>query len=199
MLTIRGIERFWNSKETAALLRELIGMRIEKGVAGDLAGRAPAAAAALSLIRIDEWQKNASPLCGTLIRAVLSAQEADGGWGDVLVTALCVRALSLSNGAGHSIERGLAYLANLQQPAGSWPRVPLRRMSADETTTAFVLMQLADLPIFWERIQAEEAFDYLAGCDLTHEPDAALFYNAARLRRPPAHVLHNLERVALFS
>src|SRR2546428_386722 len=82
-------------------------------------------------------------------RALLAAQNVnDGGWGDPVVTALCVRALLCGRGNGPSIDFGLRYLANLQKTEGVWPAGPIRRLPADPAASAFVLFQLGDRPHF---------------------------------------------------
>src|SRR5580704_822143 len=127
MLTVRYIQKLWDARKYQQILDELIGPRVEAPAAGELGHVQTASAAALCLIRLDELHQPHAPICSQLVRSLLARQETDGGWGDVAVTALCLRALSLQNGHGPAIERGMAYLANLQQPAGIWPKIPIRR------------------------------------------------------------------------
>jgi len=39
-----------------------------------------------------------------------------------------------------AIDRGIACLADLQQPAGIWPRVPIHRMPSDAAASAYILL-----------------------------------------------------------
>jgi hypothetical protein len=144
MMTVRQIQRLWDSRQYARLVEDLTAQRVEGLAVRELSGHPTVAAAAWGLIRLDELNQAHAPLCRTLISTILIRQESDGGWGDVAVTAVCLRALSLSNGQGAAIERGMNYLAQLQQPDGIWPKIPIRRMSADPLVSAFVMLQLAD-------------------------------------------------------
>ena len=83
------------------------------------------------------------PLCPKLIRTIIAKQDPDGGWGDLMLTALCIRALSINNGSGDAVCRAIHFLANMQQPTGIWPRIPIRRMPHDAfAVSAFILLQL---------------------------------------------------------
>jgi hypothetical protein len=182
MLTVRHIEKLWDARKYQQVLSELIAPRVEQ-VAGEELKQAPAAAAtALALVRLDELHQAHAPLCSRLVRALVESQDADGGWGDVAVTALCVRALSLQNGSGLAIERGIAYLAALQQPGGIWPRVPLRRMPADTLVSAFVLFQLADNDEFRQAVDIEAAFEWFESHHLTLDFASKAIWDHARLR-----------------
>src|SRR5215218_969354 len=143
MQTVRQIDRLWNARSYTRLADELLRPRPEYSprLAAELAKSTPAIAA-LALVRLDELTQPHHPLNPKLIRHVLAAQEADGGWGDPLTTALCLRALLCSQGQGPSIESGLTYLANLQQHQGIWPHIPLRRMPEDPFVSAYILHQL---------------------------------------------------------
>ena len=102
-----------------------------------------------------------SPLYPVLIRAIIASQEKDGGWGDVTVTTLCLRALMLGqNTGGEAIRRGLKYLADLQKSDGTWPRIPLRRMPADPAVSSFVLYELADESRFRAAVRFEDAVNW---------------------------------------
>lgn len=144
MTTVRQMERFWGAKDYNRMLSECLETRSEAPILrlGDLSG-APAAAA-MGIIRLDELSQPQSPLYRRLLETLLASQQADGGWGDVIVTALCLRALLCCSGDGIAIQRGLAYLSALQQLEGTWPRVPLRRFPADPAVSAYVVSQLAD-------------------------------------------------------
>jgi hypothetical protein len=102
----------------------------------------PCIAAAVAMVRLDELAQSHVRLFGKLLRTVLTSQEPDGGWGDPVATALCLRALMCSRGQGVAIERGLQYLTNLQKSEGIWPKEPIRRLDADPVTSAFILFEL---------------------------------------------------------
>src|SRR5688572_3608149 len=48
---------------------------------------------ALAMIRLDELSQAHHPFYRRLLNVILTSQQSDGGWGDLLTTALCVRAL----------------------------------------------------------------------------------------------------------
>jgi hypothetical protein len=184
MLTVRHIEKLWNARKYSQILGELIAPRIEVAAGPELSQAESAAAAALSLIRFDELHQLHAPICSKLIRALLGLQEPDGGWGDVAVTALCLRALSLQNGHGIAIQRGIAYLANLQQPAGIWPRIPLRRMPADALVSAFVMLQLGDNEQFHLAVDFNAAYGWFETHRWTLDSASQALWDHARLRAP---------------
>jgi hypothetical protein len=140
MTTVRQIERFWQSNELAGLVAHLCADRPEFGLLSG--GKSKVIAAALGVIRIDEFGQSFQPIAGKLIRVLIAAQELDGGWGDTAATAIALRALSCSRGEGLAIERGVNWLAGLQKADGAWPDGPPRRLPADAATTAFVLLHL---------------------------------------------------------
>ncbi|MGD0388587.1 MAG: hypothetical protein ABSC42_06480 [Tepidisphaeraceae bacterium] len=184
MLTVRHIEKLWDARKYSRLLEELIAPRVEAVAAGELAETPAASAAALALVRLDELHQPHASLCPRLIRTLLALQEADGGWGDVATTALCLRALSLQNGHGQAVERGLASLATLQQPAGIWPKIPIRRMPEDALVSAFVLAQLADNERFRDAIRFEAALAWFESHRWSLDPAAQSIWDHARLRIP---------------
>src|SRR5687768_14334307 len=106
MITVRQIERTWNAKEYDRLVRELLGGRPEARYRFEMELTRAPLAAALAVIRLDELAQGYVPLYSRLVRALLSTQEADGGWGDPATTALCCRALACGNGNGLAIDRG---------------------------------------------------------------------------------------------
>jgi hypothetical protein len=187
MVTVRQLEKLWDARKYAKMLDELIAPRIEAIAVAELQQSPCAAAAALALIRLDELHQAHALLCTRLIQNLISLQQADGGWGDVAITALCIRALSLQNGRGYCIERGLTYLADLQQPAGIWPKIPLRRMPADALVSAFVLLQLADLEPFRQIVDADAAFAWFETNRWALDPAAKSIWDHARLRAPAYH------------
>ena len=127
MTTVRQIERFWSARQFDRLLGDLLSGRPEGAVQLAQKVRLIPAATAVAMIRLDELGQAHVPLFGRLIRTLLNTQDADGGWGDAMTTALCLRALMLGSGSGDSVDRGLRYLAMLQKENGAWPIVPIRR------------------------------------------------------------------------
>ena len=184
MLTTRYIEKLWDGRQYQRILEELIAPRVESAAVEELRQSPTAAAAALAQIRLDELHQVHASLCPRLIRSLVALQEADGGWGDVAVTALCVRALSLQNGRGAAIERGVAYLAALQQPGGIWPKIPIRRMPADALVSAFVLLQLADHGEFRDAVDFDAAYGWFESHRWTLDPTTQALWDHARLRVP---------------
>src|SRR4051812_7272654 len=118
MITIRHIERLFADQQHRRLYRELVAARPEGAFAleGALARVVPIAA--LGMIRLDELTQGHTALYRRLLNVVLTSQQSDGGWGDPMATALCVRALLCGGGQGAAVERGLNYLSGLQQPKG---------------------------------------------------------------------------------
>jgi len=181
MTTVRQIERYWMAKDYGRLFRELVSFRPEARLRLDIDVRAPLAAA-LAVIRLDELSQSHHALYTRLVRAILAAQEADGGWGDPVTTALCLRALLCGNGQGVSIERGMQYLANLQKDEGIWPNLPLRRMPADAHVSAFVLTQLGDSPAFRGAVRLSDALEWFRVHADSLDDDTCQLWNRATLR-----------------
>ena len=183
MQTTRQIDRLWNARAYARLADELLRPRTEYSprLAAELASSTPAVAA-LALIRLDELTQPHHPLNAKLIRTILAAQEGDGGWGDPLVTALCLRALLCSRGHGVAVELGLTYLANLQKDSGLWPAEPLRRMPEDPFVSAFILHQLIDHPQFRDAINLDAALTWFATHQPTLDPTTQRLYHRTSLR-----------------
>ncbi len=163
MFTIRRIERLWNAKDFRRLAVELLAGRAEGSYRLEAEVARPVPAAALALIRMDELAQSHHPLYRKLLNVLIVGQEADGGWGDVMTTALCVRALTCGDGQGVAVERGHAYLAQLQKSEGVWPRVPIRRMPADGFTSAFVLFELGETEAFRRTSRLSDAIDWFNG------------------------------------
>ena len=182
MLTVRQIQRLWGASAYGELVRSFLQARPENSLrlSGELSRQVPAAA--LAVILLDEWGQSYHPFCGKLIRTILAAQEADGGFGDAMVTALCLRALLCSNGQGPAVERAIAYLVNLQRPEGLWPRVPLRRMPADAFVSAFVLLHLGNDARFQAAVAIDRAINWFDANRQTLEPEAAKLWRAVSIR-----------------
>src|SRR5947209_5113657 len=121
MITTRQIARLWAAKSYKKLFAELMAARPEALFHFERELAKPSAVAALAMVRLDELSQSYLPLYGQFLTTVLASQEADGGWGDLASTALCIRALLCGKGDGVAIERGLAFLVNLQKPQGIWP------------------------------------------------------------------------------
>jgi hypothetical protein len=157
MLTSRQVERIWNQGQFQLLSSLCLEMRPEYSarLLADLSGSVPAAA--LAVIRFDEFGQSHLPLVTRLLRHILAAQEPDGGWGNPLLTALALRALLTCSGDGPAIDRGLASLATLQKDDGLWPRIPVRRMPADPFASAFILLQLSPFSRFRSVVRFRDA------------------------------------------
>lgn len=184
MLTARYIQRLWDAGKHDRLLQELITPRVEAVAADELTHNTIASAAALALVRLDELHSPHALICGDLIRALIATQKSDGGWGDVATTALCLRALSLQDGHGPAIAGGMAYLAALQQPAGIWPKLPIRRMPEDALVSAFTILQLGDNDLFRATVRIDAAFAWFDSHRWMLEPAALSLWDHARLRVP---------------
>ena len=182
MQTTRQIERFWSAKQYGRLARELLTARMEFSHRLVLEFSRNIPAAALALIRLDEFNQSAHPLSQKLIHSILSAQEADGGWGEPLVTALCLRALLCGQGQGVAIDRGMTYLADLQKPQGPWPSVPIRRTTEDPFVSAFILFQLADHPAFRSAVQFDAAIAWFLRNEPNLDQDTRRLWRRASLR-----------------
>ena len=181
MTTVRQIQRLWSAKAFDKLLQHLLLPRAEASprLMAELKG--PVAAAAMVVIRLDEMTQTFAPLYAEAVRTLIATQMPSGGWGDPMLTALCLRALMCGRGHGTAIDRGLAYLAELQKDEGIWPNPPVRRLPADPFASAFVLMQLGDAEIFRSAVRLSEAVEWFEcnalACD---EPTRRLWAHAAR-------------------
>jgi hypothetical protein len=194
MMTVRHLERQWNARQYTKLLAELLEARPEAWFRFDRQASQAARVAALALIRLEELDQAHVPLATALRRTLLAMQESDGGWGDLAVSALCLRALLLGKGAGSAVELGMAYFTNLQQPDGIWPAVPIRRMPADPATSAFILSQLADQTRFGELVRLDDAFAWFARHRTSLDSQTAQIWDRLRARclprlRAPAQLL----------
>jgi len=137
MITVRQIDRLWTAKAYERLFQQLVSPRPEASdrLLAQLPGTLPAAA--MAVIRLDELSQSYAPLYSQLVRTILTAQRPDGGWGDVMTSALCLRALLCGNGNGVAIDCGLGILGepakarrNLAQhaPSGACPSIPSPRL-----------------------------------------------------------------------
>ncbi|MGF1634945.1 MAG: hypothetical protein ACFCVE_13915 [Phycisphaerae bacterium] len=178
MHTVRQLERFWRHQQYARLLAEVVAGRTDLGA--DFAGRLVAtlpgksAAAAVAAIRLTELCQQHTPLFKALTRHLLDAQQPDGSWGDVALTALCVHALAAGE-AGDTpfppaASAGIAFLARLQRDDGLWPAECNRRMPGDVVTTALVLAQLCRMPLDPHVVRLADAVAVLEAKQITFDP-----------------------------
>jgi hypothetical protein len=161
MITVRHIDRLWEERQYARLAATLIETRSDIDASLGLRLRNSTAAAALAVIRLDELGQNAQAICARLVRALIATQQSDGGWGDVSVTVLALRALRCGRGDGDVIARGFQFLATLQKDDGSWPGEPIRRLGGDPATTAFVLLHLGTDRAFADAADIDAALTWL--------------------------------------
>jgi hypothetical protein len=182
MITVRQIERSWTARTYEKLFRDLVLTRPEAGYRFEHEQGRSTPAAAMSVIRLEELSQSHAPICAKLIHAILASQESDGGWGDAMTTALCLRALLCSKGDGAAIDRGLKYLANLQKTEGVWPAIPLRRMPADAYVSAFVLYELGDNSRFREVVDVDAAVEWFQQNEPTLDERSRRMWDRARYR-----------------
>ncbi len=105
MITWKQIERQWQAGDYGKLLGELTTGRPEASPRMQLSLGRALPAAAMAVIRMDELSQNYLTIFAKMTRTVLVAQDSDGGWGDVMTTALCLRSLLVSNGHGVAVEQ----------------------------------------------------------------------------------------------
>jgi len=182
MITVRQIERLWTSKAYEKLFRELLVARPEASLRLEMELGRSIPAAAMAIMRLDELSQSYVPLYSQLLRTVLNDQHADGGWGDPMTTAVCLRALTRGHGNGVAVERGLQYLANMQKPEGIWPNVPIRRMPADPYVSAFILLELGDNLQFRQAVRFFDALRWFEDNEGGLEPDARKMWDRASSR-----------------
>jgi hypothetical protein len=195
MITIRHIERLFDDQQHRRLYRELIAGRPEATFALEPVLARVVPIAALGMMRLDELSQSHTALYRRLLNVVLTAQQVDGGWTDPMTTALCVRALLSGGGkGGAAVERGLRYLTALQQPKGTWPREPLRRMPLDAFATAFILMQLGDREPFRHAVHFDDATTWFSTEHKSLDPETRRLWSHAAIR-----CRHAAERDALGS
>ncbi|MFI5381066.1 MAG: hypothetical protein ACHRHE_17350 [Tepidisphaerales bacterium] len=182
MFTTRQIEKLWNLRQYPAVSGMCLTLRPEYAarLLDDLGHSLPAAA--LAVVRLEELGQAHLPLVADLLRHVLAGQGADGGWGNVAVTAVCLRALLACGGNGVAIDCGLAYLAALQRDDGLWPRVPIRRMPSDFLLSAFVLLELGMFPRFRSAVRFDQAMTLATARIPAGEDDARPLVKNLRTR-----------------
>jgi hypothetical protein len=182
MMTVRQIERHWDGKNIDRLVSDLLAGRPEGAFNLGMDSTRPVCGAALAVIKLDELDQAYAKIYSKLIKVIVSAQEADGGWGDVVTTTLCLRALLCGQGNGPAIERGLKYLADLQKSEGIWPAVPIRRMPADPYLSAIVLYELGHQPAFRRAVRLEDAARWFTSNEATLDDQTRELWNRAQVR-----------------
>jgi hypothetical protein len=182
MMTVRHIEKLWNAKSHQRLLSDMLAGRPEASLRteAELSGSLPSAA--MALLRLDELAQSHVPLYSKLLKLILTAQEGDGGWGEPITTALCLRALSAGRGHGIAIERGLTYLANMQKPEGIWPKAPFRRLPADPFVSAFILLQLGSDNRFRDSVRFDDALNWFIENENVLDPETQRLWSHASIR-----------------
>jgi hypothetical protein len=189
MITLRQIERLWNTKRYDRLLAELLVARPEASLRLQTHLRGAVPAAAMVIIWLDEVNQPHVPLYSRLVRTLLAAQESDGGWTDPMITAVCLRALLCCRGEGTAIDRGIRYLSDLQKSEGIWPKVPLRRMPEDPYVSAFILYQLGQEERLRMAIRLDQALHWFSDREEMLDPETRRLWDraASRCRRsaPP--------------
>jgi hypothetical protein len=199
MITVRQMERLWQDKSYERLFRELLAARPEASLRLQLELGRSIPTAALAIIRLDELSQAYVPLYSQLVRTVLNDQHSDGGWGDPMTTAICLRALMCGQGHGVAIDRGLLYLANMQKPEGIWPNVPIRRMPADPYVSAFILLQLGDKPSYRQAVRFFNALNWFESNESGLDPDARRMWDRASTRCGLTISERRVGRAALWS
>jgi hypothetical protein len=199
MITVRQIERLWQAKSYERLFRELLAARPEASLRMQLELGRSIPTAALAIIRLDELSQAYVPLYSQLIRTVLNDQHSDGGWGDPMTTAICLRALMCGQGHGVAIDRGLHYLANMQKPEGIWPNVPIRRMPADPYVSAFILLQLGNKRAFRQAVRFFDALNWFERNETQLDPDTRRIWDRASTRCEVNISERRVGRAALWS
>jgi hypothetical protein len=182
MITVRQIERHWEAKAYHRLFSELMAARPEGALRLGLDTALPVPAAAIAVIRLDELAQPNVKLYPKLVKTILLAQEPDGGWRDLVTSALCLRALLCGQGNGLAIERGMAWLAALQKSDGIWPNIPIRRMAADPYISALVLYQLAERQSFRKAIRLADAVRWFSDNQRQLDEETRNLWNRARVR-----------------
>jgi hypothetical protein len=169
MITVRQIQRLWD-EHAYGRLAGLLGEGRSDLPEDAPRGSPSVSAAALGIIRLDELAQSSHPVCARFIRSLLNAQQPDGGWGEIGLTVLAIRALRCANGDGEAIARGIQWLADLQKEDGAWPMEPVRRLPADAGNTTFVLLHLGNDPLLRARARLDDALAWISSHH--HEMDA---------------------------
>lgn len=183
MMTVRQLERFWQAADFERLVRVCLEMRPENSLRLVAECSKALPAAALAVVRMDELSQAHTLFCARLVRSILASQQADGGWGDPLTTALCLRALMCGQGDGPAIDRGVEYLANLQKTDGIWPKAPIRRLPADAFTSAFILLILGDDFRFRQAVRIGDAHGWFNANQAMLDGETARLWRILSMRQ----------------
>ena len=190
MMTVKHLERTWSTRQYERLFRELVACRPEADLPLEFDAGWAAPAAAMALIRMDELTQSHVPFYRQLLKMLLAAQQADGGWGDPATTALCLRALLCGEGHGVAIERGMAFLAKLQKPEGLWPKYPLRRMPEDACVSAFIVHQLGDQAVFQAAVRMDDLTAWFESNEpFLDQPVRELWHRTTRRHPAPVRMM----------
>ena len=190
MITVKQLERTWTAKQYQRLYGELVACRPEAEMPVDFEAGWNLPAAAMAIIRMEELSQSHVPLCRQLLRLILAAQLPEGSWGDLTVTALCLRALLCGQGEGLAIDRGMDFLKRLQKPDGLWPKYPHERMPEDAAVSAFIAYELGDQPAFQAAVRMDDLTDWFTSNEPFLNGDARELWNrAARRCAAPARVM----------
>jgi hypothetical protein len=182
MMTVRQIERLWGSRSYDRLFHELLTARPEAALRLGVDTTRPVCAAALGVIRLDELSQGHAPISATLIRTIIAAQQEDGGWGDLITSTLCLRALLTDSGNGAVVQHGLEYMANLQKPEGIWPNIPIRRMPADPYISALILYELAGQPGVSTVVRLDDAVEWFESNQSILDVETRHLWSRAKLK-----------------
>jgi hypothetical protein len=187
MITVKQLERTWDTQNYERLFRCLVVSRPESVIELEFDGGWIAPTAAIAMICLDELSQSHAPVYQRLVRTLLAEQQSDGGWGDLATTALCLRALLCGEGHGPTVDRGIEFLARLQKPEGLWPRFPLRRMPEDALISAFIIYELGHHPEFRSAVRMNDAAAWFElNAPFLSEPVRNLWQRASRRCRLPA-------------
>lgn len=163
MTTVRQMHSLLSDGQNAKLLGELAQYRgdLPGELVAELGGSATAAVA-MAAVRLQELNQQRTTLYRALLARLVGSQESNGGWGDVLVTSLAIRALLADPTGKPAAIRGIQLLVATQKDDGSLPREAIRRLPGDATATAFVLVHLSRSQEFAMRFRVEAAINILA-------------------------------------
>ncbi|HVT89321.1 MAG TPA: hypothetical protein VHD56_10745 [Tepidisphaeraceae bacterium] len=182
MMTVRQIDKLWDSGAHSQLFRQMISGRPEASPKLHPNLNGPIPAAAMALLRLDELTQSHAPIYRKLLLTILNAQEADGGWGDPLITAVCLRALMAGRGQGQAIDMGLTYLARLQKSSGLWPRGPIQRLAEDPLASALILIHLGSDERFRKAVNFGAAVRWFENNQTLLDPETAKIWEHASVR-----------------
>lgn len=164
MTTVRQMQSWMSDGQHGRAIAELSQFRgdLPAEIVRELNGSA-IAAVALAAIRLQELNQQRTTLYRGLLARLVGLQLADGGWGDVLPSALAIRALLGDASTRGDAIRGIDWLCGQQKDDGSLSREPIRRLPGETMVTAFVLAHLSRSSEFAMRFRIEAALKSLAG------------------------------------